>query len=236
MEEEDEVVPTAESTESREPEDLARAAVHAAWQAQKAVRGGNGVSAQRWSNVSEAFHHALEAVLATSDGWYAVKEKNAAVVPDSFQGPPTGTLTNDEIQTVMALRRGDATVVKAERSHDTEDTDDKPEYFESWARRQIQKQAEIIRIMRAEMDSLRNGITPHAGERRVDPLGIGSQIDAEGLGDATGLDGGGRAMWALMEAAGVRSQVIPQETWLQARYGQVAITTRSDGSRIIRRS
>lgn len=226
--EDEDLGPIALNINSTDPNQLANAAINAAWQARETAAVSTTTSA-RWAAVSRAFSAAVDAALQTQDR-YAVKEDGAS---EEYINPHQriGVLSDDEIETVMALRRGTAKVYPV-----PEGTDDKPESFEDWARRQIDKLSAIVR----DLDAERNGVAKHAGERYADPLGIGTQIHQDVLNAVDGDNHTGRLMWCLvsqlMALTGDTEVVIPQTQWDESGGGQVTVTMRADGGRTIRRS
>lgn len=214
---------------STDPAELATAAAKAAWDAAGWMKRGDRIRAGRWAEVSRAFSSAVDAVMQTHDR-YAVKGDGAS---EEYINPhqAIGVLSDDEIQTVMALRRGTAKVDWLVECGVPADagalSDDEAESFEDWARRQIEKLAR-------QQDDLKRLIEypEHAGEQRVDPLGLTSRMGGEG----SPMPDIGRVVWAVMEISVMGSQVIPASIWEASKYGQVSITARSDGARIIWRS
>lgn len=216
---------------STNPADMALAATDAAWRAYRASLIDRGALAGRWSNVAQAMAHAVDAVCQTEDR-YAVKE-DAAINPHQR----IGVLSDDEIETVMALRRGER-FVSAKPGGAYESGNDASEPFEDWARRQIDKLAAQVNEMARDAK-----YPPHAGER-VDPVGIGTQIHAAAEQfalpwpdtDESHEAHMGRLMWCALYVAGVPSLVIPEHVWDQSGGARLTITKREDGGRLIRRS
>jgi hypothetical protein len=229
-EERDEDEPTV-GAGSTDPAELATAAAKAAWDAARYAKREDRIRAGRWAEVSRAFSSAVDAVMQTHDR-YAVKEDGASEeYINPYQTRAIGVLSDDEIQTVMALRRGTAKVDWLVECGVPADagalSDDEAESFEDWARRQIEK------LARQLDDLARDAKYPeHAGERHVDPLRLTARMG----GDGSPMPDIGRAVWAVMETSAMSSQVIPASIWEASKYGQVSITARSDGARIIRRS
>jgi hypothetical protein len=118
-------------------------------------------------------------------------------------------------------------IVRAEEFDDMTD-----ESFQDWTRRQLEKLAAQLRDIQSDREQTDTADMKPGWYERT-PLSVYRVPTDED--DSSPLVHVGRIMWCLMYLSGGDSVVIPQHVWDESGGGNVTVTMRADGGRLVRR-